>query len=154
MLNVNQGLNVAKGVKVHVDDYLKTAKELFTNKFVVGGLGVAGVSIASKAIANSIPKVNLVNMLPKVILDMTKFELAGIPIGQTAFTWLGFAVGGLLVAEAIRLGFAIREVKDGKGSVIQILIKEGISIILLVGGLGYLCKLAGNIWVHIANMPM
>jgi hypothetical protein len=146
MLNVNHGLSTVKGLKVHVDEYLDTAKQLFSNKFVVGGITVASVSIATKAIARKVSTVNLIDFFPKVIGDLSKFELAGIPIGRTAFTWLGFAVGGLVVAELIRLGFAIREVQDGKGSVVQILIKEGISIIILASGLGFLCKIAGDIW--------
>jgi heterodisulfide reductase subunit A-like polyferredoxin len=145
MLNVN--LQTLKGLKVHVGDYLDTAKQVVTNKFVVVGLGIAGVSVATKFVARKIPTINIVDYLPKVIGEMADFKLAGIPIGQSAMSWLGLAVGGLVVAEIIRLGFAIRETKkDEKGNVLYVLVKEGFSIILLCVGIGLFCKIIGQIW--------
>lgn len=101
-------------------------KKLLKNRFVIGSAFVAGGVVLNNLIKHVTIDSIIFSLFPK---DLFGVAMGGVPIGAVTAKLLGFTIAGTVIAEAIKIVF---EIKQGKESVGAILVKEGISLVIMI----------------------
>lgn len=101
-------------------------KKLLKNRFVIGSAFFAsGVTFLNAMKHISLDSV-ILSVLPK---ELFTASMGGVPIGLVSSKLLGFTLTGTVIAEIIKVAW---EIKQGKESVGTILVREGISLMILI----------------------
>lgn len=116
-------------------------KSLVKNKYLIGSAVVAsGVAVVN--VAKNISVSNLAStLLPKQLLNVS---LMGIPMGGMLGKLLGVTITGTILVEAIKV---VMEIRKGESSIAQILVREGVTVIVAL----FVFLILGNLGLDLLN---